>query len=354
MLKKSAFIATIVGVACIGISNIGYAASFTGWDKMVAPHKRPIKYRYQYVRLGGGIYDFKSSKIEVGTVGSTTAPLDRIHDTKITPFYNLAVGCAFYNSKTSWITRVFGHDNAVELQLDYFNVKKEKNRPGSLGTGQIWWIDGRGSFMAVPRNVQNAYLNAKHRYINGGLYYKGRWITRNPRITFMPRAGAILTSLRQKYYYTVQYYTGAVYRTDKEDYKVNTYYYGVAAGGRLAYEVKSRFSVFGDLEAQALGVHAKLNADQDIFVESSSPATRTTVTNKKSAFTYRAILAVGGEYKINNKINSPSVEVKGGIDRWGYSPRVVPPNNTGSGPVHIVGTQENNYFANIGVTIPIG
>jgi len=306
MLKKSVFIATLVGAACISISNIGYAASFTGWDKMVAPHKRPIKYRYPYIRLGGGIYDFKTPKTEVGTAGSTTAPLIKIDNTKITPFYNLAVGYAFYNSGASWFTRsiarVFGHDNAVELQLDYFNVSKKKDRFGNIGTGNIWWINGNGTFTIDPTTIRSARLNAKHRYINGGLYYKGRWITKNPRITFMPRAGAILTNLKQKYHY----------------------------------------------------VHAKLNASQNILVGSVPAGNRVTVKNSKSAFTYRAILAVGGEYKINNKINSPSVEVKGGIDRWGYSPKVVPPNNAGSGPIHIVGTQQNNYFANIGVTIPIG
>jgi len=361
MLKKSILVVT-AGAVFIGMSSIGYAASFAGWDKMIMPpstKQHVVNYRYPYVRIGAGVYDFNSSKIEIGTLNSTTAPLARIDNSKITPFYNLAVGYAFYNQNNSWVTRVFGHDNAVELQLDYFNVTQKQRKPNNFGNGLVWFIDGSGTMVpgGLGTPVRDLNFTAKRRYINGGLYYRGSWITSNPRIVFLPRTGLILTNLNEKYDYTVQYGTGVpgIFRTDRENYKVNTNYYGIAAGGRLGYKVKPRMLVFGDLEGQLLYARSKLDVYQNAFVEfvASNIFTRQ-INRTHSKLTYRAILAAGGQYKINDKITSPSVEAKIGLDRWGYDPKVVPPNHAGSGPVYLMGEQKLNYFANIGVTVPIG
>ncbi|MGD9153237.1 MAG: hypothetical protein PVG30_06250 [Gammaproteobacteria bacterium] len=355
MFKKSILVAA-ASAAFIGISGVCSAASFTGWDQAVMPPsaRQHADYRYPYIRIGAGAYDFNNEKFEVGTVGNTTAPLAKIDSSKVTPFYNLAVGYAFYNPRENIVTKIFGHDNAVELQLDYFNFTR-KTSNSNLGTGRIWYIDGSGVVIPFAEPLQNFQLNAKHRYINAGLYYRGGWITSNPKITFMPRAGAVITNLNEKYDYTVQYMAGGTsFRTDKEEYKADTYYYGLAGGGRLQYSVQPQFAVFGDLEAQLLYVSSKLNADQNIAIEATPSAAVTPIQNKHSQVTYRAILAVGAQYKINRKITSPSIEAKIGVDRWGYDPRVVPSNNANSGPVHLASDQRVNYFANIGVTVPIG
>ncbi|MGD9108704.1 MAG: hypothetical protein PVI75_06005, partial [Gammaproteobacteria bacterium] len=258
MFKKSILVVA-TGAVFIGISGVCSAASFTGWDKAVMPPstRQHVDYRYPYIRVGVGAYKFNKEKFEVGTVGNTTAPLAKIDSSKVTPFYNLAVGYAFYNPRENIVTKVFGHDNAVELQLDYFNFTR-KTSSSNLGTGRIWYTDGSGSFIPFAEPLQNFQLNAKHRYINAGLYYRGGWITSNPRVVFMPRAGAIITNLNEKYDYTVQYTAGAPNTfTDKEEYKINTYYYGLAGGGRLQYNMKPQFAVFGDLEAQLLYASSK-------------------------------------------------------------------------------------------------
>lgn len=364
MFKKSVLVMA-ASAAFIGMSGICSAASFTGWDKAIMPPStnQHVDYRYPYIRVGAGAYDFNSSKIEVGTNRSTTAPLVKMGNSKITPFYNLAVGYAFYNAGTNWftnfITKIFGHDNAAELQFDYFNLTQKRNL-SSLGTGFLWFIDGSGCVLQPgvnPEPINSINLTAKRKYINGGLYYKGSWITSNPRVVFMPRAGLVATNLNEKYDYTVRYSTGAVppsVRTDQETYKVNTNYYGVAAAGKLGYKVKPRFLVFGDLEAQLLYARSKLNAYQNGFVEWPIGSFVKNVSDKQSKVTYRAILAVGAQYKINNKITSPSIEAKIGVDRWGYDPRVIPPNYANDRQVHLASDQKVNYFANIGVTIPIG
>lgn len=353
MFKRSV-LAVAAGAVFVGMSGVCSAASFTGWDKAIMPPstKQYVDYRYPYIRVGAGAYDFNSSKIEVGTVGNTTAPLAVLEGKKTTPFYNLAVGYAFYNPSENIVTKIFGHNNAAELQLDYFSFTKT-NSNSNLGTGRIWRINGTGSFITIAEPLRNFQLNAKRRYINVGAYYRGGWITSNPKIEFMPRAGAVITNLNEKYDYTVQYRAGGVsFRTDKEEYKVNTYYYGLAGGGRLQYSMQSQFAIFGDLEAQLLYASSKLDAYQDPTVGSGND--EISVSNKKSRVTYRAILAAGAQYKINHKITGPSIEVKIGVDRWGYDPRVIPPNHANSGPVHLASDQKVNYFANIGVTVPIG
>ena len=360
MLKKSILVVA-TGVAFMGISGICSAASFAGWDKAVMPPtKQHEDYSYPYIMVGAGAYNFNSSKIEIGTVGNTTAPLAKIDNDKIAPFYNIAAGYAFYNAKDNLITKIFGHDNAVELQLNYFNVTQKSN-PTNLGDGFLWFIDGSGSIIpgTNPEPINSVNLTAKRRYINGGLYYKGSWITSNPRVVFMPRAGLVATNLNEKYDYTVRYTTGAtppIVRTDQENYKVDTNYYGVAAAGRLGYKIKSKLLVFGDLEAQLLYARSKLSAYQNGFVEFTNDNSfiRDNIKSKHSQVTYRAILAAGAQYKINDKANSPRIEVKVGVDRWGYDPKVVPPNYASNQRVYIAGEQKINYFGNVGVIVPIG
>jgi len=351
MFKKSVFIAT-VGVACIGISSMSYAASFAGWDKMIMPpstRRQPVNYRYPYIRVGVGGYYVRNPKVEIGTL-SDTSPLATIGTSKLTPRFNLAVGYAFYNQNTSWVTKIFGHDNAVELKLDYLNSKEHKTN-SNLGVGQVWFIDGSGTVTAGAQPLTSFKLDSSHRYINTGLYYKGKWITSNPKIDFLPRVGAVFTNLREKYDYSLVYQS-FVLTTDVENYKITTDYYGLAAGGRLACNVKPRCAVFGDIEAQLLRASSSLKAYQNAAV--GVPGNQRNVSYHHAKITYRAIAAVGGEYKLNNKITSPSVEIKGGIDRWGYDPHLVPPNNAGSRSVYVAGNAQNNLFADVEVTVPIG
>jgi len=355
MLKKSVFIAA-VGIVSIGIANTSYAASFTGWDKMIMPPaasaKRPVNYRYQYVRFGVGAYMVRNPKVEIGTLGNGTVPLATIGTSKITPRYDLAVSYAFYNPSSSWVTKVFGHDNAVELKLDYLNSKEHKTN-SNLGTGQVWYIDGSGSVTTGPQPLTDFKLDSSHRYINTGLYYKGKWITSNPKIDFLPRVGAVFTNLKEKYNYSLVYGTGpGTTSLDVENYKVTANYYGLAAGGKLAYNLQPRCAVFGDLEAQLLRTSYNLKAYQDAVV--GILVGKRSVSYHHSKITYRAIAAIGGEYKLNDKITSPAVEIKGGIDHWGYNPKIVPPNNAGSRAVYVAGNAQNNLFAEVKVTVPIG
>lgn len=355
MLKKSAFIAA-VGIASFGIANMTYAASFAGWDKMIMPPaasvKQPVNYRYPYIKVGVGAYYVKNPKFEVGTAGTDTAPLASIGTSKVTPRYNMALGYAFYNPDNSWVTKVFGHDNAVELRFNYLNLSQKKYND-NLGTGRIWYIDGSGEVTAGITSLTNFNLHASHRYIDTGLYYKGKWITSNPRIDFLPRAGVVFANLTEKYDYDVAYQMApAISKTDLENYKVNTNYYGLAAGCKLAYKVQQQFAVFGDIEAQLLRASSDLKAYQDALVENDGG--KRNVSYHHAKITYRAIAAVGCEYKLNNKITSPSIEIKGGVDRWGYDPRVVPPNHNGDRAVYVAGNHQNNLFADVDVIVPFG
>lgn len=341
-----------MGIAGAGIASTVYAASFVGWDKMIMPPstRQHVNYHYPYVKVGFGAYSVQNPKVEIGTLGSGTAPLAQVGNSKITPYYNMALGYAFYNKRDNWVTRIFGHDNAVELQFSYFNASQNKAQD-NLGTGEVWYIDGTGSVTTGPQPLTNFTLDSAHRRIDTGLYYRGKWIAQNPKISFSPRVGGVFTNLREKYNYSL-WYTSPTPTHDLENYKINTNYYGLAAGGRLTYDLKSRFAIFGDLEGQLLHASAKLDAYQDAAV--GAQAGKTSVKYNHSQTTYRAIAAVGGSYKLNNKITSSVVELKGGVDRWGYDPRVVPPNNANSRSVYLAGNHQNNFFANMEVTVPIG
>lgn len=351
MFKKSCFIAA-VGIVSFGIINMTYAAFFTGWGKMIMMPvaRQHIDYRYPYIKVGVGAYYVQNPKFEVGTLGNDTAPLAEIGTSKVTPRYNVSLGYAFYNPGNSWVTRVFGHDNAVELRFHYLNLSQKKYN-GNLGTGRIWFIDGSGEVTTGAQPLTNFNLRASHRYIDTGLYYRGKWITGNPNVNFSPRAGAVFTNLKEKYNYTLVYQAG-LSTTDLENYKVNTNYYGLAAGCKLAYKVQRQFAVFGDIEAQLLYANSALKAYQDAAVGSN--ADKMNVNYHHAKITYRAIAAIGGTYKLNSKAASPSVELKGGVDRWGFDPRVVPPNHAGDRAVYIAGNHQNNLFADVNVTVPIG
>lgn len=373
MLKRSTIVVT-TGIACLSLSNLGLAAQISGNDanpntvtpqtvsSIVPVEPRtvlnlpicPVNYRYFYVRGGIGAYNLRNSAVEIGTAGSySTAPLAKITDNGWAPVYHLALGYAFYNPSNSLITKIFGHDDAVEVRGSYFN-RNETRRKGGLGWGNIWYIDGSGSmFVPAGSNLNNFKLTARHRLIDTGIYFRGGWSAANPKWTVKPRIGVVYTNLREKYRYTLNYHRiigddG----TDYEKYDVNTNYYGIGGGGKLTYHAKPKLAFFGDLEIQLLHAVSRLKATQEASI---APIDHKKVNSTDTkGVTYRVTAAIGAKYSFTQQITSTSISVKAGIDRWGYDPRVVPPNHAGSKAIHITGEEQDNPFVMLELTVPIG
>lgn len=295
MLKKNVIV--IVGTVGIIISGVSQAASFASWEKAIMPIKHHINYRHPYIKFDVSGYKLKIPQIKLGTTKDLSNSLVTINDSKIMRGFNSAIGYAFYNQKSNVLTKLFGHDNAVELQLSYYNSTNNKNRMGNIGNGLIWWIDGRGTFIPPTVNtpMRNLILDDTYQHINTGLYYRGGFPIDNGRISFMPRVGIVFNNSNERYGYRVQYNSGSGnWRTDKETYKVNTNYYGIATGSKLDYKIKQRISVFMDWEMQLLYAKSKLNAHQNTMAESDSKDFNiANVHCKNSNINYRTTFAVG-------------------------------------------------------------
>ena len=311
-----------------------------------------------YVNIGGGSYYLNNSPYKVGTLGledTSTTPLAKIDNSGFTPQYNLAFGYQFCNPASNWITMLFGHDNAVELSGTYFH-RSSNNSRGNQGVGTIYYIDGSGNIRpAGSSTVYSSKLKAKQRNINANLYFKGNKQLANPRLFMTPLLGIIYQDFKTEYNFSANYDSGAVpaVNTSTEDDTVKTHYYGLAFGDGLSYFFTPQFSTFVNLELQALIANAKLTANQNAAVGSVTPLTKK-VTDSENKLTYRAILALGANYKFSTKPNAINLELRGGIDRWGYNPKVVTPNSTTSKKIHLANDAINNYFATLELHVPFG
>ncbi|MGD9109060.1 MAG: hypothetical protein PVI75_07870 [Gammaproteobacteria bacterium] len=348
----------------IGFFNTAVAGSFEAVPPKTPKPKcipeRPIvypgsypydvyQYPFFYVSAGIGAYRFRNPTVEVGNRTGTNAPITSINNNGVTPIYNVNLGYAFYNPYAS----IFGHFNDIMLKLSYLNTSstKESNLGGTLGN--IWYIDG-GRRVGVILPIRQTSFTAKHRLIDAGLYYRSVPSTAGfDKVTFHPRIGVVFTNLNAKYNVVINYdYLGSQ-ASDTEQYKVQTYYYGVAAGEQLAFHVAPQFLLLGDVELQLLYADSDLDASQVGI--SGVAASVANVSNHLNKITYRAIAYLGAKFYFLPKADSVSLDAKIGIDHWGCNPQVVTPNDDNGGRrIHLSGTSQNNPFVAFDVTVPIG
>lgn len=300
-----------------------------------------------YISAGAGAYHLKNPTVRVGNLTGTNTPITSINNNGVAPIYNINLGYAFYNSRAS----VFGHFNDVMLKLSYLNTSetRQPNLRGALG--DIWFIDGTGTVgFLLP--IQQTSFTVKHKLIDTGLYYRSVPSTASlDKITQHPRIGLIFTDFNAKYNVIVNY-TAVPPSNDTEQYKVQAYYYGIAAGEQLAFHVIPQFLLLGDVELQLLYANSDLNASQ--IGVSGDPSTAASASNHLDKGTYRVIAYLGAKFYFMPKADSISLGAKIGIDHWGYNPQVVTPSNANGGRrIHLAGTSQNNPFIAFDVTVPI-
>ena len=307
-----------------------------------------------YIEMGVDAYYLNNPVFDVGTSGNSSAALAKITDNGFVPKYHFAVGHRVNSDKNSVIGKVFGTKDKIELNLDYFNTHQSK-RKHSLGEGKLWLIDNTiiGGFgQDDPYPLEDFNLRSRNRFTSVGLYFRGHHVTSNSKLTFDPYVGLIHTDYISQDNFTVAYLAPAR-SIDSEDYYVQTEYFGAAFGNKIDFAITPKLTSFLDLEIQLLRADAKLTAHQDGDVGMPEWVTRyrkDIVTSDHNDITYRGILSLGLTYKF---INNIAMTFKLGIDRWGYNPKIITPDNTTSGPVHLVGESDNNAFASLEVYVPL-
>lgn len=303
------------------------------------------QYPFFYISAGAGAYHLKNPTVRgMGNIRGTDTPLASITNNGVTPVYNINLGYAFYNPRAS----IFGHFNDVMLKLSYLNTSDTKLSNLNGVNGDVWYIDGRR--IGYSSFLQSS-IKAKHRIIDTGLYYRSvPSAVSLDKITLHPRVGVIFTDFNAKYDVVLNY---AASFNDTEQYKVQTYYYGIAAGEQIAFHVIPQFLLLGDAELQLLYANSDLNASQ--LAISSEPSSTASVNGHLNKVTYRAIAYLGAKFYFLPKANSISLRAKIGVDHWGYNPQIITPNSANGGVrTHLVGTSQNNPFVVFDVTVPIG
>ena len=307
-------------------------------------------YPFFYISAGFSAYHLKNPTVSsAGNLTGLNTPITSINNNGVKHNYSINLGYAFYNPNTS----MFGHFNDVMFKLNYFNASETKNSNLGGTLGNIWRIDGSGR-VGVILPIQQTSFTAKHKLIDTGLYYRSiPSAVSLDKITLHPRIGVIFTDFNAKYNVLINY-TAFPPRNDTEQYKVQTYYYGVAAGEQLAFHVMPQFLLLGDVELQLLYANADLHASQ--IGDSHQPSSSTiNVNSHLNKVTYRAIAYLGAKFYFMPKANSVNLEAKIGIDHWGYNPQVVTPNDANGGKrVHLASTSQNNPFASLDITVPLG
>ena len=316
-------------------------------------------YNHYYIDIGGAAYYLQQPKFEVGTKGvnpsapaNTTAPLAKNNVNGVAPALHLAGGYQFMNCNDNFFSKIFGHEEAFEADINYFYLDSSVD-DANLGLGNAWYIDGSGSILSPnsPTSLYDFKLSSKVQDLTTGLYFKGKVYTTNPRLTMERYVGLIYSYYNNQYDFNLKYNPGGKIGTDSEKFDVTSNDFGLALGSQLNYQVSKHFVPFADLEVRLLAINSNLHATQNTPV---SLKPNMTVNDSASAFNYEAIAALGVNYLFNDSVKSPSVGLKAGLDHINYVPRIVPPNHVGDKPVHIVGEAVNNTFAMLDVHIPFG
>lgn len=357
----------VIGLAWVGCSSIAVAGTFENYpvkDKCKQVTAKPIiydesyvgdVYRQPYFYIGGGIgaYHLQSPSVGVGNVQNGSAPIASPGN-KVAPIYALNFGYAFYNPRSS----MFGALNDINFKISYLQNDSKVERDGinRSARGELWKIDGSGTITVNPAYLDAYALRAKHQLLDTGLYYRSvPSVSYLSKVSFHPRFGLVATYLRDEYHYVVRYDRGFQnFSNDDESYKADTYYYGIGGGEKVVVHLARQFLLFGDAEVQLLHATSSLHSTQQTDTVSPNPVISVNSSYNK-AVTYRAIAAVGTTFFCAPRINSISFSLKGGIDRFGYSPKVVTPSRDNSGgKIHLVGVSQNNWFANLDMIVPLG
>jgi hypothetical protein len=307
---------------------------------------------YVNVNVGASAYYISNPEFGVGSKGTSTKPLMKTTNYQFTPAYHVGVGVPFYNSEKSFLTKVFGNNNEVEIRADYYDVSQTKN--GGYTRGELYYITGGYILPAVNVDyINSSRLSAKRRNINAGLYFKGNKKV-SSRVKMNPYAGVVYSRFDDDYDFSAVYETPTL-DTDVEKFETKTNYYGLAAGDRVDLIATPQFSGFADLQVQALYSQSRLNADQDASLNDTVTASYIKRLAKSYyTVTYRAILALGASYKFVNKPNSVALDLKGGVDQWGNVPKVTTPNKEGSPDTHLARNMMINGFVSLNVFVPLG
>jgi hypothetical protein len=314
---------------------------------------------YFYFDMGTSAYRFDYPTFSVGTLStSSTTALNQIDTKSVTPMYQLKVGHRFPTHNQSFFSYLFGEEGAIEFELDHARMDKTHNTNYS-GQGQLWDIRGNVPIyqLADSTDIYGTQFNASHVLTSPALYLKGFRQTSIPQLTITPYIGVIYTYLHDIYDSNIKYDTDPTevknIKTDHEAFDLATNNYGLSLGERFNYLIFSHLSLFTDINLQLLSQRTALSVTQNP-VDPEVPYTGIyTVNDNKKTLSYRGTFIVGSNYNFSNKPDSISLGLQGGLDRWGYMPKVVTPNHAGDRAVHIDGEAANNLFAGLELHVPI-
>jgi hypothetical protein len=343
---------TTAGIGLLFISQIACAYQLDG----------DYKYNRFFVDLGGGAYYLNPPAFGVGSSGTSSNHLAKNNNDGFTPIGNIGLGYQFCNGCDNWLTKIFGHENSVELKGGYYN-KTSTESAGALtgtadiGAGGIWLIDGSNELNASDVAIYGWQLKAKNRGSFYNAYFKGEKLI-SKTVSVTPFVGLTYNDFHSEYNSRINYDGAAGPTTrstiDAEDYDLNFRYFGVTGGGQFKWLFCRRLALTTTVELQLLHAEAKLNASQDADEAVPYAGTEKKIeTSDSRALTYTAIVAVGINYYIFNKPDSSYISLQVGADYWDYMPQIVNRTSSSSPAAHLHGVSVLNGFVGASLHVPL-
>jgi|GEM_PF-2526414 hypothetical protein len=263
----------------------------------------------------------------------------------------LALGYHFVNQ--SFLTSIFGTQNAIELSGDKFTYSSTKRKAG--GTGRIWRID-TGAVLGTSEYVfTTTSLKTRVNFYQTALNWQG--LKRLTRHVFMsPSLGLVYVGLNEKGETSAFYRTSSMAPTtdplqDYEKYKLRTEYYGLQIGDQINYQATSYFAPYVSVNVEALHGYTKLKASQ-APVNISAPTVIYTVSKtKRTVVDLRLTGLLGVKINFFRQPNLPYLNIYGGVDYWNWMPQASMPHGTGQ-VTRIKIRKAVNAMAGVELTVP--
>ncbi len=284
--------------------------------------------------------------------GSTYHPSLTYQPKNVLVLPSIKIGHYFTNH--SFLRSLFGDRNSIELSVQTGLYKYQQTKTPNADDNTIWNSNGAGESPVIPTGyvLNSVKGETKQTYIGSGIYWRGNKMFKNTWVEMQPSIGAIFNYIKEDNTYHYNYTVSSTpVQTVNRDEKTNTYYYGLSIGDQFNYLATKQFTPFLGLELQVLYAKTTLEVhDNSQYLTGGQPDWNLSVRTSATKYTYRGILDLGMKLKLTHAVNSPAVILDGGLDYWGYRPKIIEASK-GVG-VHLANATAAIPFVGITLQIP--
>lgn len=254
---------------------------------------------------------------------------------------------------------------SIEVSYSQFYTSKNVNTNFSEAPGVAWKINEKEAplYGLGSKNILNTTIRGSVRYQSGSIDFKNKMSSNPAKYMCVPSAGVVYTALNQRYTYAINAITQNVGMpiTTTGNSSLLAKYAGLALGDRFNLNFTPRFAWFVDGKIHLLRADTTLVTNQ-IPDSSANPLgpfsdfrDNVRITSRDIRATYRALLSTGVNFYFTGVEDPNSIQLglSLGIDQWGFVPQSVTVTSLDAREPHILARAMRDYFASIGLIIPI-